>query len=196
MLLSRIAPTLLALAASCAVTKQVGLQIPGTGSSGSAKITMIDVTGKSSADAEAAVRAAGITASVYVEDNRVCDVPGVEELHVCYTSPRAGQASSTTIPVTLYLRHKETKTFYMPDVRGKTVDEAKQILIGLGQEPNRFLIEEARGADGCQPARICRQSPEPGRQQWVSQAAWLWIGPAQSKPPDAKPPREEPKPIF
>jgi beta-lactam-binding protein with PASTA domain len=205
---------------SCTVTRQVGLHLPGdgsgsSGSSGSQKITMIDVSGKSPAEAEAALRAAGITGSMDVRDNYVCDVPGIEELHVCYTSPRAGQASSTTLPVTLYLRHKETRSFAMPDLRGKTVDEAKQILIGMGQPADRFIVEEARGAGDCQPSRICRQSPEPGKEHWVSLSAWLWFAPASATPrttaetrpsdprsqpeakkPETKPGKDEPKPIF
>lgn len=154
---------------------------------------MIDVTGKTKSDAEAAIRSYGITGTISVVDNHVCDDPNVHEGLVCYTAPRSGTATSSRIPVTLYLRPTETRTYVMPDLRGKTVDEAKQILIGLGQQPERFVIEEMRGwLDECQPSRVCRQSPAPGQKTAVTIAKWLDIAPATRpmRPTPPPPPRE------
>ncbi len=150
---------------------------------------MVDVTGKSKGDAEAAIRSYGITGSVSVVDNQTCDDPKVKEMHVCVTSPRAGNTTSTRIPVTLYLRPVETKWFVMPDVRGKTAEEAKRILIGLGQQPERFVIEEMRGwMDECQPSTVCRQSPEPGAKTFVTISKWLDIAPAKRPERPTPPP--------
>ena len=98
--------------------------------------------------------------------------------------------------MTLYLRPTETRTYVMPDLRGKTADEAKQILIGLGQQPERFVIEEMRGwLDECQPSRVCRQSPAPGQKTQVTISKWLDIAPAarpERPTPPPPPPERDP----
>ena len=177
---------ILALTSCSMITKAVGWERNGT-------FTMVDVTGQSRSAAESSVRAYGIQGSISVVDNYTCDDPKVKEGFVCYTSPRAGNATSSRISVTLYLRPKETPSFLMPDVRGKTADEAKAMLIALGQNPERFQIEEMRGwLDECEPGRVCRQSPEPGQQTWVTIAKWLEIAPAQrpERPRSPPPPRD------
>jgi beta-lactam-binding protein with PASTA domain len=198
MSLERIAMVVTLVTASCAVPQQLGLNLGGSGGSSgnnrSVQMTMIDVTGMTPTEAEAALRAAGVRGSIDVKDNISCDNPKVEELHVCYTAPAAGQATSSTIPVTLNLRYKETKSFDMPDFVGKTVDEARRTLIAMGQSPERFIVEEMVGAPAdCEPNRICKQSPEAGRKHWVSLAAWLWYGPA-NRPQRPRPPTDATKP--
>jgi len=160
-------------ASSCAVASQLGIERPG-------RFPMPDVTGKAQAEAEAALRASGMAGSIYVADNLTCDNASVAELHVCTTAPRAGQETSGRSPLTLNLRPKEIRTYVMPDVRGKSIEEAKQILIALGQSPDKFIIEDVRGSVGdCLPSTICRQSPSPGTRQMVNLSAWFDVAPRE-----------------
>lgn len=180
------AATIVALTSCSVITKVVGWERKGT-------FDMVDVTGQSKSAAEDTIRAHGIQGSISVVDNYTCDDPKVKEGFVCYTAPRAGMATSSRISVTLYLRPKETPSFLMPDVLGKTADEAKAILIALGQNPERFHIEEMRGwLDECRPGRVCRQRPEPGQRTWVTLAKWLEIAPAKrpERPTPPPPPRD------
>jgi beta-lactam-binding protein with PASTA domain len=140
---------------------------------------MPDVTGMTRSEAEAALRAQGITGSISVEENYVCDDPNVKELRVCYTAPRAGQDTTATIPKVLYLRQKGTATYAMPDLRGKTADEARKVLVELGQIEQRLKIEEMNVLmDDCQPERVCRQDPKPNEMTKESDYKTLRIAPA------------------
>src|SRR5216683_524871 len=67
---------------------------------------MPDVTGFTAEEARAMFAAAGITGSVDVKDNYVCDDPKVAEMRVCSTAPAAGKMTSARLPITLYLRPK------------------------------------------------------------------------------------------
>src|SRR5687768_112149 len=87
--------------ASCSAIATQGRAGPVYGSPGatgpqrSKSFPMVNVTGKTPADAEATIRQSGVTASVSIRDNYTCHDPSVVELHVCETSPRAGAATSS-----------------------------------------------------------------------------------------------------
>ena len=124
---------------------------------------MPDVTGKTREEAEAYLRSQGITGTITVDDNYVCHDPKVTELRVCTTHPMAGKDTRATLPLTIHLRPKGTATYDMPDLRGKSAEEAKQILMKLGQIEQRLRIETMQVVlDGCQPNKVCKQDPAPG----------------------------------
>lgn len=202
-----IATVMSALTSCVAVGTTVPRVRPGT-------VEMVDVTGQSTAQAEGEIRAHGLQGSISVVDNYVCHDPKVQEGFVCTTAPIAGKPASAHTPITLYVRPKETASFVMPDLRGKTGEEAKAILTGLGERSDRVHVEEMAGwQDECQPSRVCRQSPEPGRTTHVTTPAWLQLAPAQrpgrpvipppvraptdaERKPDTKPEEKPPEPIF
>jgi beta-lactam-binding protein with PASTA domain len=149
------------------------------GSAAAGTFPMPDVTGLGRAEAEAALRAQGIRGSISVEENHTCDDPGVKAERVCYTAPAAGQVTTSTIPAVLYLRKKGTANYAMPDLRGKTVAEATQILRDLGQIEQRVRVEVLPVVlDGCQPDRVCRQDPEPGAMTRESDYKELRVAPS------------------
>jgi beta-lactam-binding protein with PASTA domain len=163
------------------VPKKAGPEIPIAGKVGAGRggtFPMPDVTGMTRTEAEAALRAQGITGSITVDEEHRCDDPDVKATRVCYTAPRAGQSTTSTIPKVLYLRQKGTANYAMPDLRGKTVAEARQILRELGQVEQRVKIEQIEVLlDGCQPGRVCRQDPAPQAMTKESEYKELRIAP-------------------
>lgn len=165
--------------------------VPGRGSSPLASaetaegrddniIEMPDVTGKTQADAEKALRAAGITGTINVDDNYTCDNPDVTELHVCTTHPVAGAKTRKTLPLTLHLRPPGTANYKMPDVIGMTPDDAKAAIMKLKQIEQRLKIEEMDVLmPDCQPGRVCRQDPKAGTMTSERDYKTLRIAPAE-----------------
>jgi beta-lactam-binding protein with PASTA domain len=98
---------LIATVAGCSAMAQ---KLTGSPVRRDGNFAMPDVTGMSRTQAEAALRAQGITGSISVEENHLCDDPKVVAPNVCTTAPAAGQATTATIPVVLYLRQKGTAT--------------------------------------------------------------------------------------
>ena len=181
----------LVLVTSCAaISKQVS--IGGQAPERQGSFSIVNIIGNTKEAATAALRASGVQGSIDVVDNYVCHDPSVAELRVCSTSPAVGATTSSRIPVTLYLRPKEAVSYVMPDVRGKTADEAKQILVKLGQPPDRFEVEEMHGwLDECEPSRVCRQHPDPGTTAYATMSRWLEIAPGQ-RPARPTPPAPNP----
>src|SRR5262249_48158932 len=102
---------------------------------------MPDVSGKTPDEAKAALAEAGMVADTEVKDEICADETAVAEQHVCYTTPRAGQPTSSHIPVTIWIKQKAAVFFEMPNLVGLTPEEAKQKLIALGEVPDRIMIE-------------------------------------------------------
>jgi beta-lactam-binding protein with PASTA domain len=147
---------------------------------GNDPLPMPDVTGKSRADAEAYLKAQGFTGSITVDETYTCDDPDVKELQICFTQPRAGQSTRKTLPVVLYPRQKGTATYPMPDLRGKTADEARAAIMKLGQIEQRLTIEDMDVLmEDCQPRRVCRQDPKPGTMTNEHEYKTLRIAPAE-----------------
>jgi beta-lactam-binding protein with PASTA domain len=159
---------------------------------------MPDVAGKTADEARVALALAGITGPIEVVDNYVCDDPGVPETRVCSTAPAAGQTIRASLPVTLRLRPKEVARFVMPDLVGKTGDEARRLLLAAGQQPRHILVETLPGdpGDGCLENRVCRQSPAKGEETVVTGPKLVQLGPQgagrSARPEPAR--RDEPEP--
>jgi len=205
--------TVLALAVAVAATGCATIA-RGVHYERSGNFAMPDVHGLTADEAKDQLAQAGITGSVSPFENYTCDDPSVPETHVCVTAPRAGATTSAHIPVTLYLKAKATPSFTMPDVMGKTADEARAALLAFGQEPARILVETLPGGGpDCLPDRVCRQSPGAGNQAWVTGPVLLQLGthdaaarrpppppdahkPDAAKPDPQAPPLQKPSPIF
>jgi beta-lactam-binding protein with PASTA domain len=161
----------------------------------SGSFAMPDVHGLTADQAKDELARAGITGSVELFENYTCDDPTVAETKVCITAPRAGAATSARIPVTLYLRVAEIQTFMMPDLMGKTAEQARQALLALGQESPRILVETIVGAPSdCAAGRVCRQSPDAGQKTWVNGPKYVGLGPVGAGPRAPDLPAEKPVP--
>src|SRR5688572_3139555 len=141
---------------------------------------MPDVTGMTRADAEAHLRAKGVLGTISIDETYVCDEPNVKELNICFTQPRAGTPTRAKIPVVLYPRQKGTATYPMPELKGKTADEARAILMKLGQIEQRLDIEEMNVLmPDCEAHKVCRQDPKAGVMTNERERKTLRIAPAE-----------------
>jgi uncharacterized membrane protein YgcG len=133
---------------------------------------------------------------------------------VCFQTPsRGATARPATGTLTLYaVPEKETcparaldpRRAVVPDVVGKRFDEAAQVLAGVGIDyPARRHAHTGRYLDGSSHDvddwRVCRQDPEPGREDALPIPTGLWlIGPggpcARPSPKPAPKPKPKPKP--
>lgn len=143
-------------------------------------VTMPDLRKMTREDAEAALRKAGITGSINLEENYTCDDPEVIEQRVCFTKPKAGDKMSPRIPVILYLRQKGTANYAMPDLKGKTEAEAREILANLKQIPQRLTVETMEVImPDCEAKKVCRQDPKPGTMTDENDYKTLRLAPAE-----------------
>jgi serine/threonine-protein kinase len=104
-------------------------------STGKPTVPVPNVQGKTFADAQAALAAVGLTA---VEDDEFNDA--VPKGQVAQTNPPAGAAATVGSQVTVTVS-KGPDLVTVPDVRGRTVDAATQILEQAG-----FRVSEVVGS--------------------------------------------------
>lgn len=124
------------------------------------------------AEAEAALRSAGFTATPELdtfacgstlEDRRV-----VELGRVCYQMPAPGKPASTALPVKLRVQHEDPwrgeyragrSWFLMPDFTGTDVEVAKAKIRELGFTAKEVKVAYVVEAN-CKASKVCRTSPE------------------------------------
>ena len=162
------------IAAGCGAVAQITHE-PRSGS-----FPMPDVTGQTADQARSTLASAGITGTIYVDNNYVCHDDHVATAQVCSTQPVAGAPTSADLAVTLHLRPAAQATFVMPDLGGMTADQARAALVRLGQDPSRIDVETMPNdpGDGCRAGRVCKQSPAPGNAGFAQAPVLLDLGPA------------------
>jgi beta-lactam-binding protein with PASTA domain len=178
----------LALLPACAgLAKVVHYERSGT-------FDMPDVTNMSVGKAKDKLATAGITGSVDIVDNYVCDREDVKVGDVCSTAPPPGAGRSARTPTTLYTKPAPTAA-PMIDVVGKTPEQAKQLLAAAGFK--RVEIEALGGDDvddGCQPQTVCRTSPPAGQDHSFGVITVLYVAPKYTRPRLPKPqPQPDPE---
>ncbi|MEU4653469.1 Stk1 family PASTA domain-containing Ser/Thr kinase [Streptomyces sp. NPDC023723] len=121
-------------------------------STGAPKVEVPDVTGKSYSDAEAALKEAGFEVEQKTEES------SEEPDTVLSQSPDGGTSKTKGSTVTLTVA-KETSQVTVPDVTGKTSDEAKSLLEAQGLSLGSQSTEESSAQD---EGKIFEQSLSPG----------------------------------
>lgn len=152
---------------------------------------MPDLSGLTVAQAKDTLAMSGITGSVEVVDNYVCDKESVPVGHVCFTSPSAGSSRSSRTPTMLYTRPAPTQA-PMPDVVGMTPNKARDLLTDGRFE--RVEIEELRAEkvpEGCKIGTVCRTSPPAGQVHGYRIITRLYVAPNGYKPPKLEAPKPE-----
>ncbi|WP_225824282.1 Stk1 family PASTA domain-containing Ser/Thr kinase [Streptomyces naphthomycinicus] len=121
------------------------------------KITVPDVTGKSCDEAKAELQAKGLVPSC--SDTPVTDP--AQDGKVQSTNPAAGQqvVKNTTVSINVGKAQQQQKT-QVPDVRGRTVAVARQMLNAAGFTNIQF----AQGSDGGDNAIVADQDPKQNQQ--------------------------------
>lgn len=168
---------LLSATSGCAVLSSVGGAI-GVERPGS--FPMPEVRKLSEQDARKKLLAEGKIGDIDVQRTDCGDdeiAPGL----VCNQAPVPGAETSARTPAVLYLQ-SERRYATMPDVVGKTVEEARRILNEAGFR--NITVRESSDAPGtCEPKTVCATQP-PGREKHASfdVEKTIWIAPANRKP--------------
>ena len=146
----------------------------GGGGGGSHTVTVPDLFQLTQAQAEAAIRKAGITGELQLETNHgicgsVVEHQVVELGHVCRQAPAAGQQTSSSLFVTILVQTENPwhgdlgggrRWFLLPDLAGMTVDQARDKLRALGFTASDRLQISYVDEPGCKPNIVCRTYPE------------------------------------
>ncbi|MET7675683.1 Stk1 family PASTA domain-containing Ser/Thr kinase [Streptomyces seoulensis] len=132
---------------------QKGSTITLTVAKAEEKVTIPDVKGKSCDEAKAALSDAGLTPTC--NDQPVADP--AQNGKVQGTNPEIGRQVKKGTPVSISVGKNDTpEQVQVPDVRGKTVAAAKQILTAAGFTSIQF----AAGSDSSDAAIVTQQDPQ------------------------------------
>jgi serine/threonine-protein kinase len=134
-----------------AVTKQITLVL----SSGPNAVSVPDVTGKSQNDATAALQQAGLQiGSITEKDNK-----NYKQGQVISTNPDAGSSAAKGTKVNLVVASGNVQ---LPDLKGKTLQEATNALTKLGLTTNPTFVDAQPGQ---QVGIVVAQNPGKGSVQ-------------------------------
>ena len=170
------APSPAASEASPAPPAEVRPDDRASGASSSAIITVPDTVGKKQADAEAALRAAGVTGEIKLYND-----PGTVDFSVatvCMQNPGGGQQTRATLHVTLRYCQPERPTTRgePPDLTGLTVAEATKRARAAGYTGTVRVVDASPNA--CKTGTVCQVTPY--RWQTNSDQLTLYVAPALS----------------
>jgi serine/threonine-protein kinase len=134
-------------------SKEKGTTITLTVAKAEEKVAVPDVTGKSCDEAKAELQSKGLVPTC--NDTPVSDP--AQNGKVQNTNPAAGQQVSKNTPVAVNVgKAQEQQKTQVPDVRGRTVAVAKQMLNAAGFTNIQF----APGSDGSDAAFVTGQDPK------------------------------------
>jgi beta-lactam-binding protein with PASTA domain len=149
----------------------------GTGGDGGG-ILLPDVRGQEAADAQRELEQLGLTRVV----QRQTPSDEIEEGFAIRTQPSAGQRVAPDTRVILEIS-SGPDAVPLPDVRGRTVDDAQAVLIRAGFDAQNIVLQEVESDQ--EKGRVVGQSPPPGE---ASPDATITLqvssGPAEVTVPD------------
>jgi beta-lactam-binding protein with PASTA domain len=144
-------------------------------------VVLPDLTGLGEADARARLASAGVTGTIYVEDDARCTGKSAfAEGQVCAQHPRAGARQSSRLAVTLSITGSSerggqpgtsSEWVKMPDVVGMTVEQATAVLEQAGFTKIQVQPEPA----DCAPNIVCKQNPPAGSRARLHMLKTLFI---------------------
>lgn len=167
---------------------------PVAGPSGGGMLVVPDLTGKTAAEADAALRAAGFTFDRVAIDDHLCSVADETKMApqdtVCEQRPPAGSESGPRlIAPTVTIEHDTyehggvggpSEWRRMPDLVGKPLDVARTVLAraNLPLADHFELVEIA--ADDCQPEQVCTTEPAASTRKVLARKGRLYVGKARA----------------
>jgi hypothetical protein len=174
-----------------------------SGAGTSHPVTVPNLFGLTRPEAEAALRAAGITGQLELNQNHgscgsAVDKHVVELGHVCQQAPAAGQQTSSTLFVSVMIQDENPwrgelgggRTWYLlPDVVGLPLEQAYAKLKGAGfPSMEVFHVRYIERAD-CKPNLVCEMFPEALTRSDNSSDKTLTVGQPRDRQvdPDGRP---------
>jgi eukaryotic-like serine/threonine-protein kinase len=148
-------------------------------SMGPQRVTIPDLSGDSERSAEINIRRRGLE----MGSMAVADVPDATPDQVVAQTPPANATNVSTPKVSVLIAATEDrKSYVMPDLRGRTEDEAINAIVGAGMKVGSISSQPAVGADAAAPetmpagARIVVKTvPGAGQRVWDEQAVNLLV---------------------
>jgi beta-lactam-binding protein with PASTA domain len=139
-------------------SQQASTDDRASGASNSAVITLPDTVGKNQRDAEAALRAAGVSGEIKQYND-----PGTVDFSVatvCAQNPGGGQQTRATLHVVLRYCQPErpsTRDALPPDLRGLTPEEATKRARAAGYTGSVRVVDASPGK--CKTGLVCEVTP-------------------------------------
>lgn len=172
-------------------------------SSDTGDVTIPDVFKLEKDAAIAALRRAGVQADIR-EENSLCgstvDGTLIELDEVCYQFPPAGRVQSARFVVTIRVqtedpRHgnvgKNTEWRLMPDLVGKTYEQALAEMRRNGFLQDDLLQQTSADETSCKPRVVCRQYPAPMERVGITSRKVIYVGQDPNAPKDPPAKRNE-----
>lgn len=147
-------------------------------------MTMPDIQLMTPEQAQVALQKAGYERTPSIEDWTCSDTTEdgriVEPGRICYQKPAPGQGTGSKLPITIRVqdknpyegeKHKE-KWAFMPDVKGKTIDQARAALKAEGITVEPVLVVKA----GCAAKTVCDTLPAAEARTGLASEKLLFVG--------------------
>jgi beta-lactam-binding protein with PASTA domain len=147
-------------------------------SMGPQRVTIPDLTGDSERSAEINVRRRGLEMGTMA----VATIPDASPDQIVAQSPPANAVNVSAPKVSMLVAAtEERKSYVMPDLRGRTEDEAVNAIIGAGLKAGSITSQLPPGADTNSPETlpgtrtVVKTVPGPGQRVWDGQAINLEV---------------------
>jgi beta-lactam-binding protein with PASTA domain len=148
-------------------------------SMGPQRVTIPDLTGDSERSAEINIRRRGLE----MGSMAVATVPEASPDQIVAQSPPANAVNVSAPKVSMLVAAtEERKSYVMPDLRGRTEDEAVNAIIGAGLKAGSIASQPPRDADANSPETlpagtriVVKTVPGPGQRVWDGQAINLEV---------------------
>jgi beta-lactam-binding protein with PASTA domain len=148
-------------------------------SMGPQRVTIPDLTGDSERSAEINVRRRGLEMGTMA----VATVPDASPDQIVAQSPPANATNVSAPKVSMLVAAtEERKSYVMPDLRGRTEDDAVNAIVGAGLKAGSITSQPPPGADANSPETlpagtriVVKTIPGPGQRVWDGQAINLEV---------------------
>jgi eukaryotic-like serine/threonine-protein kinase len=148
-------------------------------SMGPQRVTIPDLTGNSERSAEISVKRRGLEMGTMA----VADIPDATPDQIVAQSPPANATNVSAPRVSMLIAaSEERKSYVMPDLRGKTEDEAVNAIVGAGLKVGSINSQPLPGADENSPETlpagtriVTKTVPGAGQRVWDGQGINLEV---------------------
>src|SRR6516162_4268564 len=148
-------------------------------SMGPQRVTIPDLTGDSERSAEINIRRRGLE----MGSMAVATVPDASPDQIVAQSPPANAVNVSAPKVSMLVAAtEERKSYVMPDLRGRTEEEAVNAIVGAGLKTGSITSQPPPGADVNSPETlpggtriVVKTVPGPGQRVWDGQAINLEV---------------------
>jgi beta-lactam-binding protein with PASTA domain len=146
---------------------------------GPQRVTIPDLTGDSERSAEINVRRRGLEIGTMA----VAEIPDASPDQIVAQSPPANAVNVSVPKVSMLVAaSEERKSYVMPDLRGRTEDQAVNAIVGAGLKTGSITSQPPPGADANSPETlpagtriVVKTVPGPGQRVWDGQAINLEV---------------------